>query len=132
MPISDPGLGWTVAAAGREWSWWGFLENINAKIGSVTDSEDKKMGYFFARPSGGGRSITAATFAGKVAFYLWHDVFRDYGFGDDCFLAADGREITFPMFYRTAGAGAEVDEDTVARFLSNVAGDPLPAEEGEA
>ena len=61
----------------------------------------------------------------KVIFYLWNDVFKDYGFSDKEFQTANGAEMTFPMFYETNVEGQQVNEELVAQFLQNVVGDPL-------
>ena len=118
VPIRNEGNGWVIAADGKEWDWWQFLESVNEKIGSITDSEDKKLGYFFVKPADG-HTITAKTFVGKVLFYLWNDVFKDYGFSDDEFQTEDGKEMKYPMFYETEG-GKDVNERLIARFLSNL------------
>lgn len=90
----------------------------------MTVSEDKKLGYFFVKPSDN-HSISAETFVSKVIFYLWNDVFKDYGFSDKEFRKENGEEMTFPMFYETDIEGHQVNEKLVARFLQNVFGDPL-------
>ena len=118
VPIRNEGKGWVIAADSKEWDWWEFLEAVNEKIASVTDSEDKKLGYFFVKPADG-HTITAKTFVGKVLFYLWNDVFKDYGFSDDEFQTEDGKEMKYPMFYETEG-GKDVNERLIARFLSNL------------
>ena len=118
VPIRNEEKGWVIAADGQEWDWWEFLESVNEKIASVTDSEDKKLGYFFVKPADG-HTITAKTFVGKVLFYLWNDVFKDYGFSDDEFQTEDGKEMKYPMFYETEG-GKDVNERLIARFLSNL------------
>jgi len=118
VPIRNEEKGWVIAADGQEWDWWEFLESVNEKIGSITDSEDKKLGYFFVKPADG-HTITAKTFVGKVLFYLWNDVFKDYGFSDDEFQTEDGKEMKYPMFYETEG-GKDVNERLIARFLSNL------------
>ena len=120
---------WVIAADGKEWDWWQFLEAVNEKIASVTDSEDKKLGYFFVKPADG-HTITAKTFVGKVLFYLWNDVFKDYGFSDDEFQTKEGKEIRYPMFYETAVAGQEVNEGLIAQFLNKLL--PKPEETDEA
>ena len=129
VPIRNEGKGWVIAADGKEWDWWQFLNAVNEKIASVTDSEDKKLGYFFVKPADG-HTITAKTFVGKVLFYLWNDVFKDYGFSDDEFQTEDGKEIRYPMFYETAVAGQEVNEGLIAQFLNKLL--PKPEETDEA
>lgn len=119
VPIRNEGKGWVIAADGKEWDWWQFLEAVNEKIASVTDSEDKKLGYYFVKPADG-HTITAKTFVGKVLFYLWNDVFKDYGFSDDEFQTKEGKEIRYPMFYETAVAGQEVNEGLIAQFLNKL------------
>lgn len=129
VPIRNEAKGWVIAADGQEWDWWQFLEAVNEKIASVTDSEDKKLGYYFVKPADG-HTITAKTFVGKVLFYLWNDVFKDYGFSDDEFQTKEGKEIRYPMFYETAVAGQEVDEGLIAQFLNKLL--PKPEETDEA
>lgn len=129
VPIRNEEQSWVIAADGKEWDWWQFLEAVNEKIASVTDSEDKKLGYFFVKPADG-HTITAKTFVGKVLFYLWNDVFKDYGFSDDEFQTKEGKEIRYPMFYETAVAGQEVNEELIAQFLNKLL--PKPEETDEA
>lgn len=119
VPIRNAQRGWVIEAAGKTWDWWTFLEQINSKIGSVTDSEDKKLGYFFVKPQDN-QTISADTFVSKVIFYLWNDVFKDYGFSDKEFQTAEGVQMTFPMFYETEVQGQRVNEKLVAQFLDNV------------
>ena len=119
MPISDAKKGYVIDVAGSQYDWWQFLEAVNEKIASVTDSEDKKLGYYFVKPADG-HTITAKTFVGKVLFYLWNDVFKDYGFSDDEFQTKEGKEIRYPMFYETAVAGQEVNEELIAQFLNKL------------
>lgn len=97
-------------------SWWEFLKAINKRIEDVTKSEDKQLGYFFCKPDkqsveGGEYDIiTAETFVGKVVFYLWNDVFKDYGFKSDIFKRENnGSKISFHDFY---SEDAVVDKDT--------------------
>ena len=129
VPIRNEEQSWVIAADGKEWDWWQFLEAVNEKIASVTDSEDKKLGYYFVKPADG-HTITAKTFVGKVLFYLWNDVFKDYGFSDDEFQTKEGKEIRYPMFYETAVAGQEVNEGLIAQFLNKLL--PKPEETDEA
>ena len=131
VPIHNANKGWVIAVAGEEWDWWSFLKAINAKIGSVTDSEDKKLGYFFVKPSDN-HTITAETFVSKVIFYLWNDVFKDYGFSDEEFQTKDGKGMSFPMFYETENEDQRVNEALIAQFLQNVVGNATEGiQEGE-
>ena len=131
VPICNANKGWVIAVDGEEWDWWSFLKAINAKIGSVTDSEDKKLGYFFVKPSDN-HTITAETFVSKVIFYLWNDVFKDYGFSDEEFQTKDGKGMSFPMFYETENEDQRVNEALIAQFLQNVVGNATEGiQEGE-
>jgi len=73
-------LSWKVVLNGNKYDWWEFLKAINNCIEKSTQSEDKKLGYFFAVPSEE-EIISAKTFLGKVIFYIWNDVFKDLGPG---------------------------------------------------
>lgn len=86
--------------------WWNFVKAINKQIEDATKSEDKKLGYFFCKPDKKANEadenntiISAETFVGKVVFYLWQDVFKDYGFKSDIFKRANSNKISFHDFY---------------------------------
>lgn len=86
--------------------WWNFVKAINKQIEDATKSEDKKLGYFFCKPDKKADEadeyntiISAETFVGKVVFYLWQDVFKDYGFKSDIFKRANSNKISFHDFY---------------------------------
>ena len=118
MPISDAEKNWIIEVDGNNYDWWLFLEKINEKIGSTTNSEDKKLGYFFCKAQDG--VISAKTFVGKVIFYLWNDVFKDYEFGDAIFNDEDGSKLSFDKFYTSEGKNSKVVEKKVALFLKNL------------
>lgn len=118
MPISDAENNWIIEVDGSKYDWWQFLEKINEKIGSITNSEDKKLGYFFCKAQDG--VISAKTFVGKVIFYLWNDVFKDYEFGDAIFNDEDGSKLSFDKFYTSEGKNSKVVEEKVALFLKNL------------
>ena len=118
MPISDAENNWIIEVDGSKYDWWQFLEKINEKIGSITNSEDKKLGYFFCKAQDG--VISAKTFVGKVIFYLWNDVFKDYEFGDAIFNDEDGSKLSFDKFYTSEGKNSKVVEKKVALFLKNL------------
>ena len=86
--------------------WWDFVKAINKQIEDATKSEDKKLGFFFCKPDkkavesdDSNTIISAETFVGKVIFYLWQDVFKDYGFKSNIFKRADNSKISFHDFY---------------------------------
>ena len=112
-------LNWKIAADTKEYDWWSFLTKINDHINSTTNSEDKKLGFFFCKPQDG--CISSETFVGKVIFYLWNDVFKDFGFEGPIFKDFDGSELSFNKFYKTDDKGmAVVQKDKVELFLNNL------------
>ncbi len=121
VPISDQRKGWQIVADGKRFDWWTFLEKINEVIGTTTDSEDKKLGYFFVKvPEGGpnANEISADVFVAKVAFYLWNDVFKNYGFDNKIFEVNGQKERrTFASFFNADGS--VIGKEVVA-FLSKV------------
>ena len=123
MPISNAEKDWIIEVDGSKYNWWQFLEKINEKIGSTTNSEDKKLGYFFSKAQDG--VISAKTFVGKVIFYLWNDVFKDYEFGDAIFNDEDGSKLSFDKFYTSEGTKYEIVEEKVAIFLKNLGIEPV-------
>lgn len=124
-PISDAKEEWKIKTNGNLYDWWTFLEKINDKVGSLTNSEDKKLGYFFCKANSEG-IIPADTFVGKVIFYLWNDVFKDYEFGDTIFDDGKGGKLTFDRFYVADTAGkTKIIEDNVALFLKNLGVVPI-------
>ena len=130
MPISSGGKDWTIEADGNNYDWWQFLEKINEKIGSTTNSEDKKLGYFFCKAQDS--VISAKTFVGKVIFYLWNDVFKDYEFGDAIFNDEDGSKLSFDKFYTSEGKNSKVVEEKVALFLKNLGLIPIESSKEES
>lgn len=129
MPISNAEKHWVIEVGGNSYDWWKFLEKINEKIGSTTNSEDKKLGYFFCKAQNG--VISAKTFVGKVIFYLWNDVFKDYEFGDTIFDDEDGSKLTFDKFYTSEGTKSEIVEEKVGLFLKNLKIEPIRTIEDE-
>lgn len=110
---------WAIEGATKKFSWWSFLEKINAQIGEATQSEDKKLGFFFCKATDG--VISAEKFVGKVIFYLWNDVFKNNGFEGPIFKDVDGTELSFAKFYKSDMKGnAIVQKDKVELFLNNL------------
>lgn len=130
-PISDAKEGWKIKADSNLYDWWTFLEKINDKVGSLTNSEDKKLGYFFCKADSE-NIISADKFVGKVIFYLWNDVFKDYEFGDAIFNDEDGRKLSFDKFYTSEGKNSKVVEEKVALFLKNLGLIPIAISKEES
>ena len=125
---------WAIEGATQKYDWWSFLEKINAQVGEATQSEDKKLGFFFCKATDG--VISAEKFVGKVIFYLWNDVFKNNGFDGPIFQDADKTELSFGKFYKSDMNGnAIVQKDKVELFLNNlgveVVGSTDPEDEDE-
>ena len=75
IPIADAGKDYKIKVGDHQYDWWTFVEKVNGEIEQATKSEDKKLGYFFAKADN--NIIAADTFVSKVVFYLWNDVFKD-------------------------------------------------------
>lgn len=111
--------------AGTLLSWWDFIKKINEIIASMTSSADKQLGYFFCCAKDD--VIDEETFVSKVIFYLWNDVFKDYGFEDASLFRyttkdEDGKDLekdlTFPDFYDEEGE--KVNTERLTDFVKKV------------
>ena len=130
MPISDAQLGYVIQVGENKYDWWSFLQAINSLIDETTSSEDKKLGYFFCKEKNG--IITCEKFVGKVIFYLWNDVFKDYEFSDKVFYDADNKKLTFNRFYTSDANNKTLASDsTVEIFLKNLGVEKIENEEFE-
>ena len=109
---------WSIEAEGMSYDWWSFLEVMNKRVGDITSSEDKKLGFFFCKADGQG-IISADKFVSKVMFYLWNDVFKDYPDNPIAmYLKEESGEFTYGDFYTTnAGSDVVVREELVTRLL---------------
>lgn len=111
-------LKWYINCGTNQYDWWSFLEIINNKIDSITNSEDKKLGYFFCKAKNG--EISADLFVSKVIFYLWNDVFKDYGFDDAIFQDEDGSRLEFHKFYEDVNGTVVTIKSKIDFFLSKL------------
>lgn len=122
-------LGWKVDVkmdeSGTLLYWWDFIQKINEIIASMTSSADKQLGYFFCCAKDG--VIDEETFVSKVIFYLWNDVFKDYGFEDASLFRyttkdEDGKntekDLSFPDFYDEEGE--KVNTERLTDFVKKV------------
>lgn len=122
-------LNWYINTGDKQYDWWSFISQINKLIGSLTNSEDKKLGYFFCKAKDG--EIDADLFVSKVIFYLWNDVFKDYGFDDKDFQDEEGKILSFDRFYKDKNGTTCVDIANVELFLENLGVDEFFPEKGE-
>lgn len=78
VPIEFDGTeanNYQIAIGEENYSWRSFIESVNEKIKTVTDSEDKKLGQFFIKSFD--NSISEKAFKAKVLFYIWNDILKD-------------------------------------------------------
>ena len=122
-------LNWYINTGNKQYDWWSFISKVNELIGSLTNSEDKKLGYFFCKAKDG--EIDADLFVSKVIFYLWNDVFKDYGFDDKDFQDEEGKILSFDRFYEDKNGKTNVDIAIVELFLENLGVDEFISDEGE-
>ncbi|MDO4526244.1 MAG: AAA family ATPase, partial [Bacteroidales bacterium] len=122
MKIKDEGKNWKIEVKEKDTNgnetyvdWWIFIRKVNEIIASMTSSADKQLGYFFCKAdkktlssNNENNLISMDTLVSKVLFYLWNDVFKDYGFEDVSLFqyitqTENGKEIkkdiSFPDFY---------------------------------
>ena len=117
IKIKDAEKGYRITFSnGHQYDWWQFISAINAEIeGGEIQQEDKKLGYFFAKTCDG--KISAETFVSKVLFYLYNDVFKDFGLEEAFFKDENGETMTFASFFDHLG---KVEESRVELFLKNL------------
>ena len=117
LPINNhEDKNYKIEVGSTKYDWWRFLSKINQVIGDTTSSEDKKLGYFFAKANDQG-IITAEQFVGKVLFYLWNDVFKNYGFDNPIFDKGDKKKFEFSEFFKQDGSP---DTEMVNKFLGKL------------
>ena len=122
IKIADAHKNWQIKIGTKTYDWWQFVQAINYFVFDATQSEDKNLGYFFAKAKDS--IINAETFVSKVIFYLYTDVFKDYGFSGDIFKGTNDDEMTFQSFYNADGSASE---SQIIRFIENVMfSDALP------
>ena len=120
MPIDTQKENWKIEVNGQKYSWTTFLEKVNKQIFDVTKSEDKKLGFYFCRANN--HVVDAEKFVGKVIFYLYNDVFKDYGYDRKIFQGEDGKTIQFHEYFQSNG---DINEQKAALFLNNLEINPI-------
>lgn len=122
-------LNWYINTGDKQYNWWSFISKVNELIGSLTNSEDKKLGYFFCKAKDG--EIDADLFVSKVIFYLWNDVFKDYGFDDKDFQDEEGKILSFDRFYEDINGVTNINVANVELFLENLGVDEFISDDEE-
>lgn len=120
MPIDTKKENWNIEVDGKKYSWSDFLEAVNEQIFEVTKSEDKKLGFYFCRANN--HVVDAEKFVSKVIFYLYNDVFKDYGYDRKMFQGEDGKTIQFHEYFQNNG---DINEQKAALFLNNLEIKPI-------
>jgi len=111
-------LNWMIKVGDDKYDWWTFVKTINKHVFDMTNSEDKQLGFFFCKAKD--NTISAEAFVGKVIFYLWNDVFKDYGFDNKIFADKEDEKnpkLSFDKFYIAHG---EVNIEKIKMFLTNL------------
>ena len=123
IKIKDAGENFKIVFSnGNTYDWWGFVSAINERIeGGEIQQEDKKLGYFFAKAKD--KVISPKVLLSKVLFYLYNDVFKDFGLDEDFFKDENGETMSFASYFYEAG---DADEDRIERFVSNLGLTPEP------
>ena len=113
----------------RKYDWKEFLNQINERIQEATRSEDKKLGFWFVKTQEGKDIISDNTFASKVIFYLWNDVFKDLGDKGNPFVCEVGGKTaltSFNSFFMMNSDGdVVVNVDAIHKFMANLGLNPI-------
>lgn len=116
IPIKKGDKNYKIEVGNAIYDWWEFIEIVNARIEDVTDSEDKQIGYWFAKPYKDNK-ISAETMVSKVIFYLWNDVFKDYAHSTSSLFHTEKRKYKFREFYNDNG---DVKIELLNEFLTEL------------
>lgn len=122
VKITDGKKGWMIQGANYSCDWWTFIQEINKKIATATNSDDKKLGYYFCKAKKNTTCIDEKLFVSKVIFYLWNDVFKD---NDNTIfkVTESSSEPSFDDFYMEKNGEIVPNLLTVKQFIINVVGE---------
>lgn len=112
--VSQSYMEWEIEVNNKTYSWWDFITKINKEIGVLTSSEDKKIGFYFCKPDISG-IISEEKFVGKVLFYLWNELFKDYGIDNQI-----ANNVTYDMFYSDVNGNVVINTNLVEEFLNRI------------
>lgn len=114
MPIDYTNHGHYISCDDKKYSWSDFLEKVNEHIEATTQSEDKKLGYWFlARKDH--NEITTELFVSKVIFYLWNDIFKDFATAGNSIFKDE-----YSKFHKFFDYNGNAKSDVVKQFLDNL------------
>lgn len=121
IKIKDAGENFKIVFSnGNTYDWWDFVSAINERIeGGEIQQEDKKLGYFFAKAKD--KVITPKGLLSKVLFYLYNDVFKDFGLDEDFFKDENGETMSFASYFDNNG---QINENRVEIFVTNLGLEP--------
>lgn len=125
IKISDSGMKYRIAVNGKEYDWWEFVEAVNREIESECNQEDKKLGYFFAKTTQNAEGryiISADKLLSKVLFFLYNDVFKDFGYDSKMFKGENGNPMQFSDYFDSHG---NTIESALERVLQNLEIKPI-------
>ena len=106
-----------------QYDWSLFLEKINKCITDATHSDDKQLGFWFVKTTKGSNEIKLETFVSKVIFYLWTDVFKDFGAkatNPFAFKNAEGGWVVCPFSSFFDPITGEISLGSIHGFLYNL------------
>ena len=70
MPIYDAQKDYKIVVDGDVYKWWNFLKKANALVQEFTDSEDKKLGYFFCKADASKRICQIISLTAMMMFVM--------------------------------------------------------------
>lgn len=116
----------------NSYDWGEFLKNVNQRIFTTTESEDKQLGFWFVKPKSGNTTISAEDFVSKVIFFLWNDIYKD--FGDDASSIfnfspdgnPDSKEKERHSFKDFSSGFKKVNVSLVDAFIKSLRVQPIP------
>lgn len=106
-----------------QYDWSLFLEKINKCITDATHSDDKQLGFWFVKTPKGSNEIKIETFVSKVIFYLWTDVFKDFGAkatNPFAFKSAEGGWVVCPFSSFFDPYTGEINLGSIHGFMYNL------------
>ena len=106
-----------------QYDWSLFLEKINKCITDATHSDDKQLGFWFVKTPKGSNEIKIETFVSKVIFYLWTDVFKDFGAkatNPFAFKNAEGGWVVCPFSSFFDSYTGEINLGSIHGFMYNL------------